>query len=272
MSDAKVTIATTSSGDRAKEESYALGLDALTLAKVPFLVGGGFALTRYLGDAWRAVKDIDIFIRARDVERALEALSDAGLACKVWDVAWLAKAGRGDAQIDIIFCSYNGLFPVDSTWFANARPGTVLGRQVQFVGPEEIIISKCFVAAHDRFDGGDVAAMIATLGSRLDWERIERRMACDWQVLLWQLIHFVYVFPSLRRRVPHDLLEQLMARFKRELMLPDGAPAGCRGPMLDPVQYAGVLRITGSPDPRPRRDLLQKGRPPRRARLGGGRG
>lgn len=32
--------------DRAKFNTYALGLDALTQAKIPFLVGGGFALTQ----------------------------------------------------------------------------------------------------------------------------------------------------------------------------------------------------------------------------------
>src|SRR5439155_3598649 len=173
-----------------KQAIYARGLRALVDAGVPFLVGGGYALFEYLG-RWRTTKDIDIFICAEVVDRVLAALAAAGFAVEVTDRAWLAKAQRDGALIDVIFCSYNGLFPVDDEWFANARGADVLGVPVRVVGPEEIIVSKCFVAARDRFDGGDVSWLLRALGEQLDWARVERLMRDHWQVLLWQLIHFV---------------------------------------------------------------------------------
>jgi len=118
-----------------------------------------------------------------------------------------------------------------------------------------MIVSKCFVAARDRFDGADVAWLVRALGERLDWARIERLMRDHWQVLLWQLIHFAYVFPSERRTVPTHLMARLMARLRRELSSPPGDPFVCRGPMLDPKLYERRLDA-GCEDPRPRRDLV----------------
>jgi hypothetical protein len=240
--------------DRDKQEIYAEALRALATARVPFLVGGGFALFSYLG-RWRTTKDVDVFICADDLSRILHVLMLAGFRCEVTDAAWLAKALRDDACVDIIFCSYNGLFPVDRGWFENARRAVVLGTPVQIVGPEEIIASKAFVAARDRFDGADISWLIRATADRLDWQRIERLMSEHWQVLLWQLLHFLYVFPSERRQLPVSLMGRLMSKLADEIAAaPDRAPRGCRGPMLDPKLYQAEIVVRGA-DPRPRRNL-----------------
>ena len=230
---------------------YAEGLQALVDSGVSFLVGGGWALFHYLG-RWRTTKDIDIFVKPDDVDETLEALARAGFDTELTDAAWLGKARKDGALIDVIFCSYNGLFPVDDSWLVNGREAEVLGVDVRVVGPEEIIVSKSFVAARDRFDGADVSWLIRATASQLDWNRIERLMRDHWQVLLWQLMHFLYVFPQGKKQVPKTLLKRLMARFNRELNSPAEAP--CRGPMLDPKLYAREIDATGE-DPRPRRDL-----------------
>lgn len=242
--------------DDDKQAVYAEGLHALVDARVPFLVGGGFALFAYLG-RWRATKDIDIFLQADALEEALYALARAGFTVEITDATWLAKARAAGALIDIIFCSYNGLFPVDDRWIHNGRAAEVLGVPVEVVGPEEMIVSKCFVAARDRFDGGDVSWLLRALGPRLDWARIEELMRDHWQVLLWQLIHFLYVFPSERRTLPADVLARLLAQLRRELAGSPGDPRICRGPMLDPKLYRQELAQRGGEDPRPRRELVE---------------
>jgi hypothetical protein len=231
---------------------YADGLRALVEARIPFLVGGGWALFHYLG-RWRTTKDIDIFVMPEHVDLVLSALARAGFRTELTDPAWLGKAFRDGALIDVIFCSYNGLFPVDDSWLDNGRAANVLGVDVRVVGPEEIIVSKSFVAARDRFDGADVSWLLRATAGELDWGRIERLMRDHWQVLLWQLIHFIYVFPARKELIPRGLMKRLLTRMTREL---DSEPQPiCNGPMLDPKLYKREIDATGE-DPRPRRELV----------------
>jgi hypothetical protein len=246
--------------EQEKQLIYAAGLRALVEARAPVLVGGGFGLYSYLG-RWRTTKDVDIFIQAEDLHSVLHILMRAGFQCEITDVAWLAKARQGDACIDIIFCSYNGLFPVDKGWFDNARRAHVLGIPVKVVGPEEIIASKSFVAARDRFDGADISWLIRATATKLDWERIERLMREHWQVLLWQLLHFLYVFPSERHLLPTSLMGRLIGKLADELATEDYEPMVCRGPMLDPKLYQAEIVVRGAADPRPRRNLVPLDQP-----------
>jgi len=246
--------------DQEKQLIYAEGLRALVEAKAPFLVGGGFALYSYLG-RWRTTKDVDVFIQADDLHSVLHVLMRAGFVCEITDVAWLAKARKADACIDIIFCSYNGLFPVDKGWFDNARRAVVLGMPVKIVGPEEIIASKSFVAARDRFDGADISWLLRATATKVDWDRIEALMGEHWEVLLWQLQHFLYVFPSERHLLPKDLMARLLGKLANEIVADDYEPLVCRGPMLDPKLYQAEIVVRGAADPRPRKNLVPEDQP-----------
>lgn len=222
--------------DEAQRDAYITALRAMRGAGVEFLVGGGFAMHQYLR-RWRSTKDLDVFIRRRDVTPALDALARAGFRVELTDPAWLAKAFSDRILVDLIFSSYNRLFPVDDPWFANGCPSDVLGVPVALVGPEEMIVSKAFVAARDRFDGSDISWLIRTLGPTLDWDRIEALMADHWEVLLWQLIHYRYVFPEERDRVPRGLVERLLSRSFAELSEEPREGTSCRGPMFDAIHY-----------------------------------
>ena len=222
-----------------QRDAYTGALRALQGAGIETLVGGGFAMHQYLR-RWRSTKDLDVFIRRRDVDAALAALAAAGFRVELTDPAWLAKAFAGGILVDLIFSSYNRLFPVDDGWFENRRPADVLGVPVALVGPEEMIVSKAFVAARDRFDGSDISWLIRTLGPTLDWDRIEALMAAHWEVLLWQLIHFRYVFPEERDHVPRALVARLLSRTFDDLAAAEhkrGAGITCRGPMFDAIHY-----------------------------------
>src|SRR5437867_3114490 len=109
---------------------YIAALVAMRDGGVDFLVGGGFALHVYLR-RWRSTKDLDVFVRPEHARAALDALAAAGFATELTDPSWIVKAKRGTAFIDVIFCSYNGLFRVDDGWFENARESEVLGVPVK---------------------------------------------------------------------------------------------------------------------------------------------
>lgn len=216
---------------------YADVLQALNRHHLEYLVGGGFGLCCYVSH-WRPTKDLDLFMRPTTVETALDVLGKAGFDVELTDARWLAKARRGGSLTDIIFRSYNGLFPVDDRWFANARAARICGVPVKIVGPEEMLVSKSFVAARDRFDGSDISWLMRSYGRDLDWPRIEEMFGEEhWPVLLWQLVHFLYVFPDKRDQVPRELVQRLMRRFETEILHGRAGDDPWFGPMLDPVNY-----------------------------------
>src|SRR5882672_12322050 len=78
---------------------YRRVLRELTAAGIDFLVGGGYALERYLGIG-RLVKDLDLFLRADDVQKALDHLARA-LKCDTELIFphWLGKVRRGAEHV-----------------------------------------------------------------------------------------------------------------------------------------------------------------------------
>src|SRR4029077_7355485 len=117
-------------------ELYISTLRALESARIPFVVGGAFALRHYAGIC-RDTKDLDVFLRKRDLEAALQALRDIGHITELTFPHWLAKATSGEHFVDIIFDSANGLCPVDEHWFETAPTGTVFGVPVLLCPIEE---------------------------------------------------------------------------------------------------------------------------------------
>ena len=70
--------------------------------------GGAYSFARYAGIE-RHTKDMDLFLRRADRERALAALSAVGFRTEVTYEHWLAKARRGEFFIDLIDGSGNGI-------------------------------------------------------------------------------------------------------------------------------------------------------------------
>ena len=95
---------------------YVMALDTLRRAEIEFLLGGAHALAPYTG-VLRDTKDLDVFLRQRDCERALAALDAAGFVTELTFPHWLAKAYMGERFIDLIFSSGNAVAQVDDLWF-----------------------------------------------------------------------------------------------------------------------------------------------------------
>src|SRR4029079_15744343 len=97
---------------------YRRVIGELNAAGVEFPVGGGHALECYLGIG-RSVKDLDLFMRERDVPAALRLCQDRlGYGGEVTFPHWLAKITREQKDhIDVIFNSGNGVCAVDDEGF-----------------------------------------------------------------------------------------------------------------------------------------------------------
>jgi hypothetical protein len=235
--------------DAETREFYLRSLLLLDQAGVPYLVGGGYAMAFYTGIV-RHTKDLDIFVRTGDRDRALGVLAERGgyRTDRTWP-HFLAKALHGDAFIDIIYRSGNGLCEVDEQWFAHSVRGPIWGYPASLTPIEETLWSKAFVMERDRFDGADVAHLILRQSDAINWRRLLRRFQSTGseRVLLAHLILFGFIYPSERERVPDWVLEELQAAMRNER--PD-AERVCQGTLLSKYMYVTPVDAWGYLDAR----------------------
>lgn len=222
-------------------------LRVLIRARVPFIVGGALALKHFAGVA-RDTKDLDVFLREKDLDRALDVLRDEGFETEKCFPHWLAKAWSGPHFVDFIYASANGLCAVDDEWFEHADHCTLWGVPVLVSPAEEMIASKCFVMERERFDGADIYHLIESRGPTLDWDRLVRRFGEHWRVLLGHLVFFSFVYPQKRHCVPGRIMTALLDRARREAE-PENVEV-CNGTLLSREQYLVDLRERGYADAR----------------------
>jgi hypothetical protein len=226
---------------------YRSAMDVLRQADVPFLLGGAYALASYTGIV-RHTKDLDLFLRRADFDRAAQALEAAGWRTEITFSHWIGKVFNGNDFIDLIYSSGNGLCPVDDAWFEHATEAEAFGGRVLLSSPEEMVWQKSFIQERERFDGADVAHLLRARGRTLDWPRLLARFGPHWRVLLSHLILFSYIYPAERDCVPETVLDELMTRVRKGA---DESPdAVCRGVFLSRQQYLTDLEHGQCRDPR----------------------
>src|SRR5579872_5640348 len=218
------------------ERFYRRALKAMNDSEVPFMVGGAYAMRQYAG-IFRDTKDFDVFCKAGDYPRLLQALAEIGCRQEVSDASWIAKAFQGEYFVDLIFGSGNGTCPVDDTWFERAPTVEIMGTEVKLIPAEEMIWSKSMVQDRFRYDGADVNHVIRQEGETLDWRRLLNRMEALWEVLFEQIMLFRFVYPADREKVPRWLVQELLNRVTLELDLPRSHDRVCRGRILSRSQY-----------------------------------
>jgi hypothetical protein len=241
-----VTVST----DDATAAFYTQVMHALAGSKVPFLLGGAYALAHYAG-VTRATKDLDVFVRPWDIDAALDVLATIGCRTEIAHGHWLGKAYRGRDFVDLIFSSGNGVASVDDDWFAHARPALVLGERALLTPPEEMLWSKAFVMERERYDGADVAHLIHAIHASLDWARLIRRFGPRWRVLLAHLVLFGFIYPGERTHVPAAVMAELLARVRTELEQDERSTEPvCQGTIISREQYLTDVRAWGYADAR----------------------
>lgn len=237
-----------SQGDELEASAfYQRGLQALALAKVPHLVGGGYAFSRYTGIE-RPKKDLDLYVRERDLPRALDALRKVASRTELTYPHWLGKAFHGEHFIDLIHNSGNGVAPVDDEWFEHAPRGLLFRQRVWLTPAEEMIWSKAFVMERERCDAADVLHLLRC-AAEIDWARLLRRFGAHHRVLYAHLVLFGYVYPSERTRIPRAVLEQLTAAIASEQPC-SHAGRVCQGTLLSREQYLVDVNQWGFADAR----------------------
>ena len=211
-------------------------LEALERRGVPYAVSGAFAVRQHTGIC-RETKDLDLFVTAAKRAAALQCLRDEGMECDVVDPVWLAKARRGEFFVDLITGMSNGLIVVEDSWIERAHPAVVHGVTTRVLAPEELVASKIFVTRRERFDGADIAHVIYGTNGSFDWRREMELVGEHWEMLLWSLVLFRYVYPAQSPYVPAEIWCELLRRFEAEIRNPN-PEARFRGSLIDDNMFA----------------------------------
>jgi hypothetical protein len=233
------------------DEFYRSAMRLLEAARIPFLVGGAYALREYTGVV-RDTKDFDLFLCQSEVGAALEVFQRAGYRADIAFPHWLAKAHHGEVFIDMVFRAGNGLCEVDERWFESERPARLLGVNVRLVPPEFMIWQKAFVMERERFDGADVAHLLRSCATTLDWAQLLALFGPEWRVLLSHLVLFGFIYPQERGLIPPMVFNDLLGRLRADIETPmePAKKALCQGTLLSRQQYLPDVERWGYEDAR----------------------
>ena len=221
------------------EVQATLFCDVLTVLeekRVPYAVSGAFALRQHTGIC-RFTKDLDLFMTARTAGEVYPYLRERDFECEVLDPVWLAKVRKGEFFVDLITGMSNGVIVVEDSWIERANPAVVHGVETRVLAPEELVASKIFVAKRERFDGADIAHVIYGTYPSFDWDRELQLVGEDWEMLLWSLLLFRYVYPAQTHYVPARIWRDLLRRLEKQITRPD-PQAKFRGSLVDDNMFA----------------------------------
>jgi len=126
----------------------------------------------------------------------------------------------------------NAVIVVDDTWMERAQKATIAGVPSRIISAEDLLASKLFVIRRERFDGADIAHVIYGTKGRLDWKRILDHAGEHWEIVLWALILFRYVYPAHTDYVPAELWQDLLSRYMSLVQRLD-PKAPFRGSLVD---------------------------------------
>jgi hypothetical protein len=244
--DEEVVPVTSSMAMDIPQEKAGLFREVLTALEengVPYAVSGAFALRQHTGIC-RFTKDLDLFMTACTRMKVLPYLRKRGFDCEVPDPVWLAKAHKDGFFVDLISGMSNGVLAAEYSWIERARPAVVHGVETRVLAQEELVASKIFVARRERFDGADIAHVIYGTYSTFDWARELQLVGEHWEMLLWSLLLFRYVYPGQAHYVRATVWNELLQRFERTIAHPD-PQANFRGSLVDEKMFAIDLNEWG---------------------------
>ncbi|HET7321057.1 MAG TPA: hypothetical protein VFI96_01020, partial [Longimicrobiaceae bacterium] len=182
-------------------------------------------------------KDLDLFLEPEQVVPAAQVLKDAGFRMRLEQPHWLAKAKLGEHFLDLIFGMGNGLALIDHDWFKHSKPAILAANTVRVAPAEELIWHRLFISERHRQDMADIVHLVLCQGDQLDWKRLVEKTGPHWPLLLAHLQTFHYVYPEAVGRVPHEVMDDLIARAGEEVRRPRSGEAISRGTLISRFSF-----------------------------------
>ena len=232
-------------------------------------VKSGILAKAWLGTGEEAVTIGNVHALDRRIDKVGPMIRNAG-ACHEMGISladmlreYLATADSPSRGKDLHVGSMsNGVIVVEDSWIQRSRPVVIHGVRTRVLAPEELVASKLFVDKRERFDGADIAHVIYGTYGSFDWDREMELVGEHWEMLLWSLILFHYVYPAQAHYVPDRIWQELLRRFQCELLHRDPR-ARFRGSLVDERMFAIDVSEWGLDN------LLEESRAKRLAQING---
>ena len=153
------------------EETLKKAGAALREAGIPYLLGGSLASWARGGPETR--HDLDLMIKPKDVERALEALESAGMRPERPPEDWLVKAWDGDTLVDLIYCPKG--MPIDDEVLARGEDLSVLGMEIRVMALEDVMTTKLMSLTEHSLRYDSLLRIARALREQIDWAQVRAR-------------------------------------------------------------------------------------------------
>jgi hypothetical protein len=158
---------------------------ALKQEGVPFALCGGYAA--WVRGAPEPDHDADFLVPESEADRAVKALTDAGLNVVEPAEDWLTKVLGERSFVDVIWrtCGH----PVESELIARAEERSVLSVEMPVLQGTDIVVTKLMALDEHSCDFGRLIPVARGIREQVDWERVHREVENnDFAVVFLQLL------------------------------------------------------------------------------------
>jgi predicted nucleotidyltransferase len=140
-------------------------------ASIPFALAGGLAVWAHGGPD--TDHDVDFVLKRDDVDRALDALEQAGFDGERPPEGWLVKVYDGGCMIDLIFAP-TGMV-VDDELLERAEEMEVYAIRMRVLSVTDILATKLLALKEHDVDYDSVLEIARACREQVDWADLGRR-------------------------------------------------------------------------------------------------
>jgi hypothetical protein len=140
---------------------------------VPFALGGGFAAYAHGGHS--SDHDVDFLLREADVEKALQALVDAGFTAERPPEDWLVKVYDEGRLVDLIHRPVER--PVTDETLADTVIRQVNSIRLPVLSATQLMVHKLLSYSQHHCDFARGLPLARSLREQIDWVRVRRETA-----------------------------------------------------------------------------------------------
>jgi hypothetical protein len=142
-------------------------------AQIPFAVGGSYGV--YARGGAPSEHDVDLLIKASDIDRAVKVLTEHGFRASNPPEDWLEKVYDEDRLVDLIYRPSERA--VDDAMLARTDELTVGAIVMPVLRASDLLVNKLLALNEHYCDFSAVLPLVRSLREQIEWDEV-RAAAC----------------------------------------------------------------------------------------------